>query len=835
MDAVFAPNMITNPSIFRQEGWHYEYDEQADRLSLNGVVYNEMKGAYSSPDELGGVALNRALFDGTPYRYDSGGNPDCIPDLTYEKFKATHEKYYHPSSAKIVLDGRMDLDKILPLISSHLDGYERREKTTLHGKSEKKIIPTRTISYEISENESEKGKARVLYGFVYSDYADREAQLVVSILSDLLCGSNVSPLKKALLDRGLAKDAAMYAVKSREQTVVIEVRDADEERIDEIDKTVEEVIRGLSSDGIDKDMLSSTLSHIEFRMKERDFGNFPAGIAFAMSMYGSWMNGGLPEDALLFDDLLCSVKSKLDGRFFEEELLKITLDNSHRAKIVMLPDKTLGERNAAAEAERLKKILLSMTEEELSQIKKEEADLRQWQNTDESEAAMECLPGLLLSDIPTKTDRPTVKESELCGAKILKCSTKTNGIVYISMLFDASDLSGEELAIMSMLSSALTNFPTESADTLALQNDIKSNLGSFFTSFAVGTKNGVTTPYFKVGASALTSKADDLIRITREVLFTSKIDSQREMTDILMQVKSNLESAMIASGESFALSRAEASISESGAVGEYLSGYEAYAYLSKICSDERSLGEITGRVSALLKKLTDRRRLTIFITGELDECDLACLVSLFPVGDGEITRKRTPLCAEKYEFILIPSKVAYAVIGGRSERVREKLGFMRVARSILSYEYLWSTVRVQSGAYGTGFIPRKDGSIAFYSYRDPSPAKSLEFYRESSAYLREMAESGADISKFIIGAIGEYDMIITPRSASALIVNDYIGGWSAEDDVAIREQMLSMTASDLNTVADVIDEAISQESIAIVGGSEHLASLDVKPTRVIKI
>ena len=834
MDAVLQPNLRTNPNIFRQEGWHYEYDGETGSLSINGVVYNEMKGAYSSPDELGMARLQRLLYDDCHYRYDSGGNPEHIPSLTYEYFKSAHDKYYHPSGAKIILDGKMNIENVLALLDSRLCRYDKRERVSLEGKSEPRITPTEYIKYEISESESEHGKARVLYGFVYSDYADKEAHLTASILCDLLCGSNASPLKKALLDKGLAKDAAMYVMKSREQTVVLEIRDADEERIDEIEVTVNSVIRDLAKKGIGKEKLSSTLNSIEFRLRERDFGTLPTGIAFAMSMYGSWIYGGDPESALLFEDTVKSVREKIESSYFEDELLKITLDNPHRATLVMLPDNTLGQRAAEEERKRLDAILNNMPPEELERIKADDASLKAWQQSDESEEAISSLPRLLLTDIPKSSSRPMMTSTNLGGVKILKNSAKVNGIIYISLCFDACDLADEELLDLSMLSGALLNFPTESRDTLSLQNDIKANLGSLFASFAIGKRDGVTKPYFKIGASALTSKTDDLLRIIADLL-TSKIEDEEEMSNLVSQVKSNIEDGIISSGESFAMSRAEASYSESGAINEYLSGYEAYRMLSKISAEKENISALTKRVADLLRRLTTKERLSVFVTGEADDEFLNSLISLFPKGDGAPVKKITALCAEDSEFILIPSKVAYAILGGQNEGVKENLGIMRVARSILSYEYLWNTVRVQSGAYGTGFVPRRDGNLAFYSYRDPSPARSLEFYRESVGYLRALADSGEDITKFVIGAIGEYDMIMTPRVASAVATADYLSGWTEADEEKIRQDMLSTTAKDLHTVADIIDRALSNPCLAIVGSAEHLSSLPDQPKRIIKI
>ena len=833
MDAVFSPNLLKNPSIFRQEGWHYEYDEESNTLSYNGVVYNEMKGVYSSPDELGAAALNSALFSGTPYSCDSGGAPSAIPSLTYEGFKASHEKYYHPSAARIFLDGRIDLDKILPLINAHLDGYEKRELLYLDGRSEPRDAGVINISYEISEGEDEHGKARVLYGYVFTDWSDAEGNLTASILCDLLCGSNASPLKKALLDGGLAKDAQMYVVKSREQTLVIEVRDADETRLDEIDAVVKGVITSMIEDGIDKNKITSTLNSIEFRLREQDFGALPTGIVYAMTLYGHWVYSDRPEKCLLLDAPIKAVREKIPTDHFENSLRRITLDNPHRAKVVMLPDKTLGERNARAEAEGLAAILESMSESELQKIRDEEAALRLWQQSEPTEEALASIPRLSLSDIPEKSDRPFATVGECDGVKIVTCPIKTNGIVYVSLLFDASDLAGDELVGLSMLAAALLNYPTEKYDALSIQNEIKANLGNMFASFTIGNKDGIATPYLKIAAKALDSKRGDVIRLISELL-TTKIEDASEMANILAQTKSNIEDTILQSGESVALSRAQAGRNEVGAASEHLSGYEAYRVISEILKNQDSIGEFTLKVAALLTKLTTKARLTVAVAGEADEKFISELISLFPEGISP-ERKRTPICAEKSEYFLLPSKVAYAVMAGGCDRARDNLGILRVARSILSYEYLWNTVRVQGGAYGTGFIPRKDGDIAFYSYRDPSPNGSLGFYRASSDYLRSLVRDDVDITKFIIGAIGEYDTLITPRTAIALTTADYLNGWSREDEAAVRADMLNMTAEDLLTVADIIDEALADESIIIVGGREQLDALDEKPGRIITI
>ena len=835
MDAVLAPKMLDNPLIFKQEGWHYEYDAESGKLCYNGVVYNEMKGAYSSPDELGTECLNRTLFEGTSYGKDSGGRPSAIPTLTYEEFVATYKKHYHPTNAKIFLDGKIDLAKLLPLIDSHLSGFERGKAVSLDEIEAINAPTERKIKYEISENESENNKARVLYGYVFSDFSDGISTLTASILCDILCGSNASPLKKALIEKGLAGDVSMYTMKSRQNTLVIEIRDADENRLDEIEATIKEIIDSQVRGGIEKDKIISAMNSIEFKLRERDYGTLPTGIVFAMTVFGHWMYGALPEDALLINQTVSDTRALIDSDHFEKSLLKMTLENPHRARVIMLPDKSLSATSAREERERLDLALASMTHEEINKIVDEESSLRLWQQREPSDEEIASLPQLSLSDIPKTVNRPEADVTETDGIKVLKCPVKTNGIIYLSLFFDASDLEGEELTSLLMLAASLINFPTKNRDALSLQNDIKTNLGGIYSSLTVGTRGGKAIPYLKIGARALLSKKEDLLRLIGELLLESIIKDESEMAKIVTQSKAHIDDVMLSSGETIALSRLEAGLNEAGAISEYLLGYESYRILSEIKGNDEKVSALTRSVAELLDRLVDQKRLTVSVAGDVDEGFIKEIISIIPKKTANVIKKATPTCAGRSEFFLTPSKVAYAVLGGKSDDVEKNLGLMRVARSILSYEYLWNTVRVQNGAYGTGFVPQKDGTLSFYSYRDPSPGRSLEFYRASAEYLRSIADKGEDITKFIIGAIGEYDTLITPRTAAIISANDYFGGWTLDDEKAVRAQMLNMTAKDLYTVADIIDKILDNENVVIVGGSEHLDELTERPERIITI
>ena len=835
LDAVFAPNLLKNLNIFMQEGWHYEYDEDSDSLSFNGVVYNEMKGAYSSADEIGMMALMKVLFSDSVYSCDSGGNPDAIPDLTYEAFKETYEKHYHPTASKIVLDGRINIDEALSIIDSHLEKFEYKDNgVRLDSLSQPKISEPITIPFEFSENESPEGHARVLFGYVYSDYKDKISPLAASFLSDFLCGSNASPLKKALIDGGLAKDVMMYSSKSRQNTFVIEVRDVNEDDFDKIQSTINEIIEKTVREGIDKERLGAIINRAEFKFKERDYGSLPSGIAYAMTVMGQLMYGSTVEEALSIELPLSDLKSRLNTDYFERLLSKLTIENNHKAVIIMTPDCELGKHNLKKTEQRLAEIRSSLTDEQLQEIISTQKEFDIWQQTDDTEDILATVPKLELSDVPAITPKNITSVFEQDGVKISKIDIETGGIVYISLLFDASDLDNKELCMLSGIASALLNFKTQNHTPLSLQSDIKANLGSLFASVAVGEKDGIVTPYLKIGASALNSKLDDLLRLIGEMM-TSEISDSKEIANILAQAKSQFEDAVIADGTSVALSRVESSLGTAASTLEYISGYEAYRRICELVKSDEKTEEFTKGLASLLKKITTRDRLTVYYAGEVDSDFTDRLISIFPKSEPIIDRVHIGNCSSDSEFFVIPSKVAYAVLGGKCDEAEQNYGFLRVARSILSYEYLWNTIRVKNGAYGTGFVTRRDGMIMFYSYRDPSPANSIEYYKASADYLRELAKEGCDLTKFIIGAVGEYDILATPRMKFNLATADALSGWSVEKSAEVRNAMLKMTPADLNTVADIIDSALENASMTVVGADEHLNTMKQSVKDVYKI
>lgn len=833
LDAVFYPLAAKNPNIFRQEGWHYEYDEENDTLTRNGVVFNEMKGAYSSPDEISGMALYRALFPDTLYKYDSGGAPDKIHTLTYEDFVNAHRRYYHPSNSLIFLDGDINEDKTLALIDSYLSRFDSINIEADIATQSPVDGGVSTVRYEIAEPDD--SKARLLLGYVFSDFSNKVDNAALSILSSSLFSTNESPVKKALLDTRLCEDVIFSIGRGKQNVISVEIKNAKAENLDFLEDVFVKTVRKLAEDGIDRELLVSSLNSAEFRMRERDFGSFPKGVAFALSAYSSWLYGGDPADQITAEDLILSLRGRLETDYYERLLLSATVDCQHKAKVIMLPDASLSEENARCETEELLSIRRKMSDEEIERIKREEAELKAWQKAEDSEENLNTLPSLTLDELTDESDTAVADVKKLSGREVIHCNIDTSGITYLKLYFDASDLSPDELFFSSLLSALLTNLKTERRTAIALQNAIKSSLGSFSVFTTANTKGGCTTPSICISASSLDSKKDSLLEIISEVALSSLFEDGATIKNIILQDKAAMEETISANGIDIALSRVMASIDTDGAIKEYTGGYEAYLNYKKYASlfDEKE-GEIKGILSALAKRLFTKDRLTLAYTGTRDEKFEQEVIKLFP-SDGVTPGVCSILPFGKLsEGIAVPSRVGYAVLGAfGGEKALRLLGPLRVARSILSYEYLWNVIRVMGGAYGTGFITRKSGNILFYSYRDPSPEASLEKYRKSAEFLREMAKENKPLTKFIIGAIGEYDILTTPRSQGEQAIWDYLNGWSSADDAALRAGMIKTDNGTLMLLADLIDRVCVGASVSVVAGKEQLSAFSAPLDKIL--
>ncbi len=832
LDAVFHPRMLSDENIFLQEGWHYEYDETSGKLSYNGVVYNEMCGAYSSPEEVAENELRRALFPSTLYRHDSGGSPSAIPSLTYEQLKEAHATYYHPSNSMIFLDGKIDIDKLLPLIASYLDEYDRLDINVVYPVQEATSPETIEVEFEPSGDPL----ARVLFGYVYSSPEEKQTDYALAILDNTLTATNESRLKKGLIESGLCEDVVTSVYRSRQTQYTIEVIGVKEEDVPKVAPTLERLIREIAREGVDKERLLAAICCDEFKLKEGDQGSFPRGVSNALTAYSFWTFGYSPAAALAFSDDIEFARASAEGDYYEKLLLAATVDNPHKATVVMLPRQDFGERQEAERSAELSRIKATLSDAELEAVRERSLRLKELQSAPDSPEAVATLPKLSLSDIEPKLSENKTESVTFDGITVLSHNIDCTEITYLSLCFSANDLSDGELLSLSLLTSLFKNLPTENYSASALQNEIRSKLGSLsfgLTTFPTADGSGNARISLSVSASALARNRLEIARLINEILLTTDFSDTSVIEKTLIQLRSAMEESLTSDSLSYALTRVTSSLTKSGRVAELTSGYTAY---TELCALTQNVSESAKRLSVelpvLLSRLAVKERLTVSLASQYDGELCQKLTERLPSG-APVTKVDDYKSVGIRHGIAIPARVSYAACGALAPEACDRLGLLRVVRSILSYEYLWNEIRVKGGAYGTGFIVRKSGELGFYSYRDPSPEVSLKVYTGAPSFLRKLASEGDDLTKFIIGAYGEYDMLTTPRTEAAQALYDYMTGWTREQEKALTGGILSVTANDLYEAADLIEKAFLAPSVCVIGDKAAITKitppLDVSP------
>lgn len=836
MDAVLHPLSISDPHAFRQEGWHYELESPDDSLRCNGVVYNEMKGAFASPDSVLTFEMGRQLFPDTCYGFESGGHPEHIPELTYERYLDGHHRFYHPSNSRIILDGDLDIDAVLAKLDSFLCDYDRLDVDSDIA-YQKPVRPEEKIAYyEIGAEEDPANKAMIATGWVFGDYRDLEKSLAFSVLDRVLAGSNEAPLSKALLDAGLCED--VYFSKNdgiQQMSSVLVVKNCDPEKRGEIWKLVDETVKKLCDGGLDRKRLHSALSRMEFAMREKDYGGMPKGLVYAMTTLESWLYGGNPAQNLCCDAVFASLRKKIDEGWFEELLGDIMLRCEHTARVCLLPSKTLGEEKAAAEAERLKKIKAELSDSDIKRIMDEFAALRARQDAPDSAEALNSLPKLSVSDIPTEAQVTELREEEVDGIRVMHVPVETEGITYLTLFFDISDIPAEKLSETAFFASLVGQTATEHFSAIELQSELQGCLGRFSVgadSYAHLGDLTAVTPYIKVKIALLDGMKDDAVRLTEEILNRSDFSDKNYVYNILRQNRIALEQGIAMSGDSFAAMRTNSQCSAKGAVGERFHGISLLRWFQSADSDFETKGEALCADLGGHMNLFSKERLTIGVTGPLDREFISKIISV--LGSGKIGERVKYVPNPKIrEGFVIPAEIGFAA---RSSNLilhgSGYTGAARVAAQFLTYEYLWNTVRVKGGAYGTHMTMRIGGDVSMTSYRDPSPSRSLETFGSTADVLREFCASKGDLEKYIIGTVSAIEPVMTPQSTGDRAMEYRLVGRTEEDIRRERREILGTTYADIEAFSHILDTVLDGAGTCVVGGKAALDACGDKLDKV---
>ena len=836
LDAVFNPLAVKSELAFMQEGWHYEIDDDGS-LSFKGVVLNEMRGDYSSPESVADRHIREMLFSGTPYAYDSGGDPSEITSLTFEDFCLAHKTYYHPSNATFFLDGSLDIGEMLSLIDGYISGYER---ISLDGEeyafpSAKRKIEEREVEYEISDSESPENKGRIALAHLTFRFDEREKIFGAAMLASALLSSNESEIKKEILNSGLCEDLQINIgegiYENYFEVDFINVKDGREE---ELEALFYNTVKKVAERGIDEGQLTAAINSLEFSLRERDYGTLPLGIVYAMNLMESYLYSDDALSGLTFESEIEFLREKVGTAFFEDLLLEIFINNDSRVRLLMRPSAELGERQRASEKERLEKIGKALTDAEREKIKKQNEELLLWQTSEDSEEAKRSIPRLRVSDIPGTVKSIPTSLTSFGASDLISIPIATNGIAYTELYFDVSDITEEEIFTSALFGLFLGNLATEKYTAPELMKALKSDIGLLSASLkTLNRTDGKTKIYYKVFISSLSSKKERAKELLFEVLTKTKFDDAAAMESIVKQTYIASEESFSSAGHRAAKSRASAMQFTDAAVLEYYSGYEAhksYKMLYKNFASEFSA--LVERLTAFIAKYLVRERLTVSLaedSGNDGESFMRSISELFP----ERNKKCEPECAVKRlkkqrEGIKIPAKVAFSslVVNTEPGSVTE-LGRATVASHLISFEYLWSEIRVKGGAYGAGMSSLRTGQTSFYSYRDPTPKRSIEKMKAAPEFLFAALEGSAEIEKYIIGAIGETSPYLTPRARASIGAQRHLSRLTDEMRLEMRKEILSSNKEILSRYAEKLAEAMKNAAYCIVAPKDRLSECEL--------
>ena len=820
LDAVFHPLSVKGPLPFRQEGWHYEMKD--GELTRNGVVLSEMKGAFGNPHRLAFTEVNRMLFPDNCYGRCSGGDPASIHYLTFEKYRDFYFRHYHPSNARIFLDGRVDMPAMLAKLDSFLSTYGRRE-IEAPIPLQKPVAAEKTMPYEVGEDDSEEDQTGLVEGWVYGTWRDREEELALKVLFDALADSNEAPLKKALLGRGLCEDVDFSLNGGRAQMCAyLFVKNVKDGKVDEVRRTVRETLERAVAEGLDRRRIAALVDRREFRDRERDTGGTPRGLVHVSAACDQWLYGGDPADAFKTEHLYKSLRERISQGWFEKLLKKAILDNPHHATLTMIPSRTLGGERRQAEKAELAAIQAKWSEEELSRVKDEARELEEFQKNGDSPEDLAKLPVLSLGDIPEEGPVLEWTEADVGGTRVFRVKTSANGIAYLDLYFELRGCSREDLSDAAVLAEVLGELPTAKRGVQELKNELDANLGRFNTDVKVFARPGdakSAKAYLVVRVSALEAKLGEIARLAPEVLAETSFDAKL-IGDHVKQGRRSIEEETVGVyGYQYASMRAAASQSVHGAVNECFRGISFLRRLQAVDDSFEEGGEdFCRRLSSLSRRVFARRGLTAFVSDNVEAGRLESVFAKFPqeAEVQDVAMLPMPAMREGFRTTGKIAGTAKASFPGICT------GSGCVAAHMLSLDYLWNEIRVLGGAYGGGFSIRTSGLARYASWNDPNPARSLGVYDRSGDALRKIVQDSPSLDKYIVGTVADTEPYLTPSVEMSSAAGLALSGRTPEDEQRLRREMLRTTKADLMRFADTLDSLTNSPAICVVGGTAQI-------------
>jgi Zn-dependent M16 (insulinase) family peptidase len=833
VDAVFHP--LISPFTLQQEGWHYELENVTAPLDYKGVVFNEMKGAYSSPDNVLARFTQQSLFPDTPYGVDSGGDPQVIPDLTYERFKRFHDTYYHPSNARIYFYGDDDPQERLRLMDGYLQDFESLEVDSSINLQPRFAEPKWVeMPYDAGEASEEK-KGFLTVNWLLPETLDAERTLSLHILSHILIGTPASPLRKALINSGLGEDLAGQGLEGelRQMFFSTGLKGIAVEDAKRVQALILETLEDLAENGFDSEMIEASINTTEFRLRENNTGSFPRGLLLMLRALTTWLYEGDPFAPLAFEEPLASIKQRVheEERYFEPLVQKYLLENQHHTTLLLKPDPELRQRRQAAERARLEKVRQNLSEQQLEEIVENTRELQRRQQAPDDPEALEAIPSLTLDDLDRENKIIPLEVSQQGGTRILYHDLFTNGIVYLDVGFNLHSLPDGYLPYVPLFGKALLGLGTATQDYVKLSQRIGRSTGGIypasFTSVIQDSRG--TAAWLFLRAKAVTEKSDEMLAILKDVLLTANLDNRERFRQIVLEQKAGLESMLVPAGHRMVNTRLRALFNAADWADEQMSGIDYLYFLRQLAEQvERDWPAVLNKLEAIRKVLLDRQNMLCNLT--LDEENwqafqpqLHAFLEALPSGPGESV-PWNPQYGADYQGLTIPAQVNYVGKGANLyELGYEPKGSIAVILNYLRMAYLWERVRVQGGAYG-GFcgFDHRSGVFTFLSYRDPNLLGTLDNYDQASEFLRQLDLSREELTKSIIGAIGDMDAYQLPDAKGYTSMLRYLAGDSDEARQRRREEILGANQEDFHQFAGILERLNENGRVVVMGSKQAI-------------
>ncbi|WP_297028568.1 insulinase family protein [uncultured Dialister sp.] len=834
LDAVFYPNCLKNPQILMQEGWHYELENKEAPLTYNGVVYNEMKGALSSPEAIMEDRAMEKLFPDTTYGVESGGDPEVIPTLSFREFTEFHRRFYHPSNSYIYLYGDMDIDKTLEYLDGeYLSAFDRRNVDSMvktQAPFGKRISVT--APYGIAENEDTEGKAiHALYN-AFNDHMSTMDSLAFRILNYVLIDMDGAPLKQAVLDAGLGRDlSGSYGDSYKQPVWIVEVTGSEVDKQQAFADVVDSTLRSIALKGLDKDMLEAALNRTEFTARENDYQGRPKGLFYGVRAMDLWLYDRDPMEALRYIDDINTLRDNLKTNYFENLLLRYVIKNPHQVLITMKPEKGLTEKMNRETAEKLAAFKSSLSDEQLDEIMASTKALKERQASCETEEALETIPLLSRKDLKRTVEEEVLEKENVSGMDHFHFDVHTNGITYLNLYFPLSGLTEEDIPYAILLSTLLRSLSTTKhsyGELARLSNAYTGGMSFAVNGYGKVEDTNAYLPALTVRAKALTAKADKLLDLLGEVINHTLFTDTKRLKELILQEKSEWDMTAFSRGHSLVMTRLTSYFSRGGEFAEQ-SGLSYYYFLADLARKfDGEKEKLVAKLEEVSRKIFTRSGLFFETIGEEEEkkavlSNLSLLVDDMEEGEKKEPRPFSFPPAEKNEAFRTSGKVQYVAKGGNfKSHGFAYTGALKVMETILRYEYLWKKVRVLGGAYGAFTQFLRDGTAILCSYRDPNLAETLKAYEDLPAYLENLTLSDREMTKYVIGTMAAAETQLTPSMKGERAMVHYLSGNTRESRMKIRDEVINCQVEDIRKLAPLVESVMKDPYICVMGSEDKI-------------